>query len=114
MRTLSQFIRECSPGRIDLLKIGVEKSEIDVLKGIEQEHWPLISQVVAGVHDLDGHVAEATGSWRQLVSGSGGWTRECAGQSGMPMLYARRPAAAPGPKPRALLPAWEAGPTAVA
>jgi amino acid adenylation domain-containing protein/FkbM family methyltransferase len=106
LRTLSQFIRECSPGRIDLLKIGAEKSEIEVLNGIEPAHWPLISQVVAEVHDLNGHVAEATG----ILEAAGFQVQrrepEAAGQAGTSMLYARRSAAASGAKPRR----WAAAP----
>lgn len=39
--------------RIDLLKIGVEKSELDVLLGIEKHDWTKIKQVVVEVHDID-------------------------------------------------------------
>ncbi len=56
MRTLSQVIRENGVQRIDLLKIDVEKSEQDVLAGIEDEHWPLIRQLVVEVHDSGGKV----------------------------------------------------------
>ncbi|HEX6911310.1 MAG TPA: FkbM family methyltransferase, partial [Longimicrobium sp.] len=45
LRTLSSVIREEGIDRIDLLKIDVEKSEYDVLLGIEDEHWPLVRQV---------------------------------------------------------------------
>ena len=104
-RTLSQFIREHAPGRIDLLKIDAEKSEIEVLKGIEPGHWALIDQVVVEVHDQDDHIAEATGMLEaaglrvQRLDPAG------PGQAGMPMLYARRPRASSGPQaPSHLLP----------
>ena len=43
--------------RIDLLKIDVEQAEADVLAGILDADWPLIRQVAAEVHDLDGRLA---------------------------------------------------------
>lgn len=58
LRTLSEVIREFGIERIDLLKVDAEKSELDVLRGIEPEHWPLIRQVVMEVHDIDGRLDE--------------------------------------------------------
>ncbi len=46
LKTLSTVIRELGIERIDYLKINVEKSELDVLLGIEDEDWPKIRQVV--------------------------------------------------------------------
>ncbi|RDI25336.1 non-ribosomal peptide synthetase [Lentzea flaviverrucosa] len=57
VRTLSQVIREHGLTSVDLLKLDVEKAELDVLHGVEPEHWPIIGQVVAEVHDLDGRLA---------------------------------------------------------
>ncbi len=54
--TLSEVIRQQAIERIDLLKIDVEKSELDVLAGIEDCHWPLIQQVVMEVHDQAGRL----------------------------------------------------------
>ena len=45
LRTLSSIIREEGIDRIDLLKVDVEKSEYDVLMGIDDEHWPIIRQL---------------------------------------------------------------------
>jgi FkbM family methyltransferase len=56
LRPLSAVIREEGVARIDLLKIDVQKAEMDVLRGIDDEHWPLIGQVVMEVHDLDGRL----------------------------------------------------------
>ncbi len=53
-RRLSTMIVELGVDQIDLLKIDVEKSELDVLKGIDDVHWPLIRQVVVEVHDIGG------------------------------------------------------------
>ncbi|MFB7243755.1 FkbM family methyltransferase [Streptomyces populi] len=54
VRTLSQVIAEHGTTSIDLLKIDVEKSELEVLQGLEEADWPKVRQVVAEVHDLDG------------------------------------------------------------
>jgi len=54
LRTLSSVIREESLGHVDLLKVDVEKAELDVLRGVGEMDWPRIRQVVAEVHDLHG------------------------------------------------------------
>lgn len=46
--------------RIDLLKIDVEKAENDVLAGIDDQTWPIISQIVMEVHDLDGRLDQVS------------------------------------------------------
>jgi len=51
LRRLSSVIREESLDRVDLLKIDVERAELDVLRGIDDRDWPLVGQVVAEVHD---------------------------------------------------------------
>ena len=53
LRTLHSVIAEEQIAQIDLLKIDVEKSELDVLNGIEESDWQKIRQVVAHVHDID-------------------------------------------------------------
>ena len=53
MRSLSDVIREEDVKQIDLLKIDVEKSELDLLAGIEPGHWPKIQQIVMEVHNVD-------------------------------------------------------------
>ena len=52
IKTLSQVIHENAVDRIDLLKIDVEKSELDVLYGIDEDDWPKIHQIVMEVHDV--------------------------------------------------------------
>ncbi|HEX7182936.1 MAG TPA: amino acid adenylation domain-containing protein [Thermoanaerobaculia bacterium] len=49
LRTLSDVIDESGTERIDLLKVDVEKAELDVLTGIRDEHWPRIHQVALEV-----------------------------------------------------------------
>ena len=48
--TLSDVIREQGVERIDVLKIDVEGSEIEVLHGIAEDDWPKIGQMVLEVH----------------------------------------------------------------
>ena len=60
IKTISQIIVEQSIAEINLLKIDVEKAELDVLLGIESQHWSIIQQVVIEVHDLDGRVDRIT------------------------------------------------------
>jgi FkbM family methyltransferase len=53
VRTLSDTIRQQGLEHIDLLKIDVEGAELEVLQGIEEQHWPLIQQVameIAAAH----------------------------------------------------------------
>lgn len=56
LRTVSDILRNHAVERIDLLKVDVEKSELDVLLGIEGQDWPKIKQVVVEVHDLEHRV----------------------------------------------------------
>lgn len=49
LRTLSEIIKEQGIENIDLLKINVEKSELDVLKGIQEQDWGKIRQIVLEV-----------------------------------------------------------------
>ncbi|HWS86557.1 MAG TPA: amino acid adenylation domain-containing protein [Pyrinomonadaceae bacterium] len=56
LRTVSQVMREEGIERIDLLKVDVEKAELDVLEGIAEEDWAKIRQMVLEVHDRDGRL----------------------------------------------------------
>jgi FkbM family methyltransferase len=35
--------------RVDLLKVDVERAELQVLQGVQQQHWPLIQQLALEV-----------------------------------------------------------------
>ncbi|AMV36063.1 FkbM family methyltransferase [Planctomyces sp. SH-PL62] len=50
---LSQIIAERRLDRIDLLKIDVEGSEWDVLRGIDEADWGKVKQLVVEVHDVE-------------------------------------------------------------
>jgi amino acid adenylation domain-containing protein/FkbH-like protein/non-ribosomal peptide synthase protein (TIGR01720 family)/FkbM family methyltransferase len=54
LRTLSEIIEEYNIEKIDLLKLDAEKSELAILQGIKEDHWPLIKQIVMEVHDQEG------------------------------------------------------------
>lgn len=60
LRPLSQVIYEQQVQRIDLLKVDVQKSELQVLEGIEPADWPRVRQVVLEVHDVDGGLNRVT------------------------------------------------------
>ncbi len=60
LRTLSEVIAEEGVERIDLLKIDVEKSELEVLQGISDADWPKIKQAVLEVHDIEGRIEQIT------------------------------------------------------
>jgi len=59
LRTLSSVIAEEGIERIDLLKVNVEKSELDVLRGLDSEDWSKIRQAVIEVDQRD-HVEPIT------------------------------------------------------
>jgi FkbM family methyltransferase len=63
--TLSSVLRTERLDHVDLLKIDVERAELDVLAGIDEPDWARIEQVVMEVHDDHGRlavVAEALGA----------------------------------------------------
>jgi len=58
LTTLSDICREYSVPHIDLLKIDVEGAELEVLRGIEDQDWPKVKQVVMEAHDVNDRVNE--------------------------------------------------------
>ena len=65
VRRLSDVMREHGVDHIDLLKIDVEKSELDVLAGIDAADFANIDQIVVEVHDLEGRLATVVDLLRQ-------------------------------------------------
>ena len=53
MTTLSSLINANAIDRIDLLKIDAEGCEVDILNGLEPQHWELIQQIAMEVHDQE-------------------------------------------------------------
>jgi FkbM family methyltransferase len=51
LKKISDIIQEYEIEKINLLKIDVEKSEADVLSGIDDQDWCKIDQIVVEVHD---------------------------------------------------------------
>src|SRR6185437_13977987 len=60
LKTLSEVMRDEGVTKIDLLKIDVEKGELEVLEGIDEADWPKIDQIVMEVHDLDDRIRKVT------------------------------------------------------
>ena len=58
LMTVSEVIEQHTLPRIDLLKVDCEGAELDCLRGILPQHWPLIQQVVVEVHDHHGALNE--------------------------------------------------------
>ena len=67
LRTISGIIANHAIDRIALLKIDVERAELDVLSGIEDADWPRVQRIVAEVHDVDGRLRQC----RQLLEDRG-------------------------------------------
>jgi len=64
VRPLSDVIAEAKLEVIDLLKIDVEKTELDVILGVGDHNWAKIRQIVVDVHDTGGRL----GAMRSLFS----------------------------------------------
>jgi len=56
LKSISDVIREKGLLQIDLLKIDAEKSEQQILLGIDDDDWEKIKQLVIEVHDSEGAV----------------------------------------------------------
>ena len=91
LKTLSDVIRENGVERIDLLKINVEKSELDVLSGIEEADWQKIRQIVVEVHDIDNRLQQISrmleGQGYSLIVEQEEWLKD----TGLYNIFAVRP-----------------------
>src|SRR5437588_2186899 len=54
LTSVSDIIRDNQIDKIDLLKIDAEKSELDIIRGIDDSDWPKIAQIVIEIHDPTG------------------------------------------------------------
>jgi 31-O-methyltransferase len=65
LRTLSQALVDERIDTVHLLKIDVERAELDVLDGISDDDWPRIEQVVLEVHDQASRATAITDRLRE-------------------------------------------------
>ena len=82
LTSVSDIIRENQIDKIDLLKIDAEKSELDIINGIEDRDWPKINQIVLEIHDphTRGDQADRTPADREgvpMCRGAGNTARAC-------------------------------------
>ncbi|MDB4951628.1 MAG: Malonyl CoA-acyl carrier protein transacylase [Gemmatimonadetes bacterium] len=100
VRTVSEVMRDEGVERIDLLKVDVEKSELEVLAGIEAADWPKIRQVAMEVHD-----EERLGRVRTLLEEQGFEVRvdedPALAGTGLYDVYAVRPGSRAAESPEA-------------
>jgi L-glutamate---[L-glutamyl-carrier protein] ligase len=72
IRTLSDVLREEAVDRVDLLKIDVQRAELEVLHGLGEDDWGKVMQVVCEVHDQPGGASEGrVGEMRALLERHG-------------------------------------------
>jgi amino acid adenylation domain-containing protein/non-ribosomal peptide synthase protein (TIGR01720 family)/FkbM family methyltransferase len=96
LKTLSDVISENKVERIDLLKVDVEKSEEDVLKGIRDEDWGKIKQVVIEVHDVGGRLERINSLLRRHGFNLSVEQDVLLKNTGLYCVYAVRPSATNG------------------
>lgn len=60
MTTVSEIMQKHGLSHISLLKIDVERAELDVLAGIAYSDWQAISQLVMEVHDVQNRLQQIT------------------------------------------------------
>lgn len=56
IKCTSDIIDDLKVEKIDLMKIDCEGAELGVVKGIRDEHWPIIKSMVIEIHDKDGRL----------------------------------------------------------
>ncbi|WP_437926833.1 amino acid adenylation domain-containing protein [Sorangium sp. So ce291] len=91
LRRLSDVIREHGVERIDLLKIDAEKSELDIIGGIDPDDWRKIEQIVLEVHDIDGRLQQITALLRAHGYEVAVEQNRMLAHTGLYDVYARRP-----------------------
>lgn len=76
---------------VNLLRVGGQSGALEVLAGVKVQHWPLIKQVAAEVHE------DVKAAALELLRGPAGFTRVVAGECGessgpgVHMIWATRP-----------------------
>ncbi|MFF8827755.1 FkbM family methyltransferase [Streptomyces sp. NPDC015131] len=97
IRRLSDVIAEEGVERIDMLKVDVQRAEAEVLRGLDEEHWPLVRRIALEVHDEPGTATD--GRLGELCAGltARGFTVAPLGDDGLVepgrySVFASRPA----------------------
>ena len=88
--TLSELFDAHDLRQIALLKIDIEGDELDALRGIRQDHWTGIAQVVAEVHDRARDLAAMASLLREQGLSRLVVTPAAADSTGCCTLYAHR------------------------
>jgi 31-O-methyltransferase len=88
--TLSSFLAEHLIDRVALLKIDVERAELDVLAGIDDADWPKLAQLVVEVHDEERRAA-VSGELRERGFDVADDQEAAMRGTSVRMIYARRP-----------------------
>jgi len=65
LRRLSDVLREQQIDHVDLMKVDVQKSELEVIEGIDEVDWPKFRQIVLEAHDENGRVEALTDAFRR-------------------------------------------------
>jgi FkbM family methyltransferase len=91
LRTLSSMLREHAVDRVHLVKIDVERAELDVLNGIDDDDWERIDQIVAEVHDDDGRLASVATLLTARGFSLAMEQEEAMCGTGVHLVYATRP-----------------------
>ncbi len=91
LRTVSEVMRSEEVERIDLLKVDVEKGELEVLAGVAREDWPKIRQVVVEVHDIEDRRARVCDLLERQGFEVALEQDEMMSATGLYNVYARRP-----------------------
>ncbi|MER7815524.1 FkbM family methyltransferase [Streptomyces sp. NPDC096153] len=55
--TVGELAERHGVDEVALLKIDVERAELDVLEGVPEQLWPKVRRVVTEVHDVEGRLA---------------------------------------------------------
>ena len=91
LTSVSEMIDRHDVQCIHLLKLDAEKSELAVLRGIDDDDWPKIQQIVMEVHDTDGSVqAEVLDILESRGFGMEVEQEENFHESGIVNIFARR------------------------
>lgn len=90
-RRLSRVIAELSINRIDLLKIDVERAELDVLGGLADADWALISQLVVEIHDEKGEADSLSDDLRERGFEVAVDQEDAMRGTAVKVLFAKRP-----------------------